>query len=141
MSTTNPAITENIQCLIIKAYAPVIDLKVGVSLHHGVSLRFVSLPALLATFQANNNIRSASASTALVQVSYRYHNACTVNCRLHGCGERNGAQRRKKVSFGRTMMQALKLLWLVKRHISGQNDIKQCKNQAHSLNGYQVTLV
>ena len=49
------------------------DLKVGVSLDHGVSLHFVSLLALLtcwATFQAKNNVRSAPASTALTQVWY-----------------------------------------------------------------------
>jgi len=34
--------------------------------------------------------------------------------------EKNGAQRRTKVSFVRTMMQALELVRLVKRHISGQ---------------------
>ena len=37
----------------------------------------------------------------------------------------NGAQRRAKVSFGITMMQALELLQLAKRHISGQSDIEQ----------------
>ena len=40
--------------------------------------------------------------------------------------------------FGRTMMQALELLQLVKRHISGQSDVEQWRN---SLSGYQVTLV
>jgi len=30
-----------------------------------------------------------------------------------------------KVSFGRTMMQALELLRLAKRHISGQSNIEQ----------------
>ena len=33
--------------------------------------------------------------------------------------ERNGAQRRTKVSFGRAMLQALELLGLVKKHFSG----------------------
>jgi len=77
-----------------------------VSLNHGVSLRFVSLPALWAlwaTFQAKN-VRNASASTALAQVLHWSHNVCTTNCHLHGSGERNGAQRRTKVSFGRIMM-------------------------------------
>jgi len=58
-----------------------------------------------------------------------------------GSGNRNGVQRRTKVSFSKTMMQALKLQQLVKRHISGQSNVEQCKNQAHSLSGYQVMLV
>ena len=41
------------------------------------------------------------------------HNVHAANCHIHGSGERNGAQRRTKVSFTTTMMQALKLLWLV----------------------------
>ena len=46
ISTINPAITENMECSIVKARASFIDLKVGVSLGHGVLLRFVSLLAL-----------------------------------------------------------------------------------------------
>jgi len=42
-----------------------------------------------------------------------------------GSGEKNGEQRRAKVSFGRTMMQALELLRLAKRHVSGQSNIEQ----------------
>jgi len=45
ISTINPAITENKECSIIKACASFIDLKVGVSLDCGVSIRFVSLIA------------------------------------------------------------------------------------------------
>ena len=39
--------------------------------------------------------------------------------------ERNEAQRRTKVSFGSTTMQALEMLWLAKRHISGQSNVEQ----------------
>ena len=38
ISTINAAITENMKCLIVKVHAPVIDLKVGVSPDHSVSL-------------------------------------------------------------------------------------------------------
>jgi len=31
ISTTNPVITENTECMIVKARTPVIDIKVGVS--------------------------------------------------------------------------------------------------------------
>jgi len=95
---------------------------VGVSLDHGVPLHFVSLPVfqmLWAPFQAKNNVRSASVSTALAQVLHRSHNVWTANRDLHDSEERNGAQSRTKVSFGRTMMQVLELLRLVKRHILG----------------------
>ena len=53
------------------------------------------------------------------------YNARTTNRYLRGKGERNGVQRRTEVNFVRTMMQALELLWLVKRHVSGQSDIEQ----------------
>jgi len=46
---------------------------------------------------------------------------CAANCCLCGKEERNGVHRRKKVSFGSTMIQALELLRLVKRHVFGLN--------------------
>jgi len=49
----------------------------------------------------------------------------TANHHLRGKRERNGIQKRKKVSFGRTMVQALELLRLAKRHISGRSDVEQ----------------
>ena len=42
-----------------------------------------------------------------------------------GSGERNGVQWRTKVSFGKTIMQALELLQLAKRHVSGQSNVEQ----------------
>ena len=74
ISTINPAITENMECLIIKARTSYIDLKVGVSLNHGVTLCFILLLAFRpcwATFQAKNNVRSAPASSALTLVSHQ----------------------------------------------------------------------
>jgi len=119
--------------------SPVISLKVGVSLHHSVSLCFVSLPALWTlwvTYQAKNNVRNSNASTLLLQVSHWSCNVCTANHHLRGSRERNGAQR-TKVSFGGTMMQALELLRWVKRKNSQRSNLQQCKNQVHS--DYQVT--
>ena len=58
---------ENAEWSIIKARSSY-DLKVGVSLYHGVSLHFVSLPGLQTLwliFQAKNNVKSAPASTAV----------------------------------------------------------------------------
>ena len=144
ISTINPAIMKNTECLIVKTCTPANNLKVGVLLDHIASLCSVSLPVLLtfeAIFQAKNNVRSTPASTALAQVSCRSHNMHNANCHLCSSGERNGAQRRTKVNSGKTMMQALGLLWLAKKHISGWSDIEQCKNQAHSLSGYWVALV
>ena len=73
ISTINPVIAENTECLIIKMCASFIDLKVGTSLNHEVTLRFNSLLAFrtcLVTFQAKNNVRSALASSALTLVSH-----------------------------------------------------------------------
>jgi len=52
---------------------------------------------------------------------------CTANRQLCSSGERNGAQKKTKVSFGKTMMQTLELLQLAKRHVLQQSDIKQYK--------------
>jgi len=89
VSIINPAIKENMECLIIKAQGSFIDLKMGVPLNHGVSLRFVLLLAFRtcwATFQAKNNVRNTPASSALTLVSHRSHNAHTANCHLCGGG-------------------------------------------------------
>ena len=69
-------------------------------------------------------VRNTPACIVLTQV---LHLICIIhtleivsaNRHLHGHGERNGTQRRTKVSFGRTIMQALEQLRLVKMHISG----------------------
>ena len=62
ISTINPAIKENTERLIVKVRTSFIDLKVGVSLNHGVLLLlFILLLAFRtcwATFQAENCIRS-----------------------------------------------------------------------------------
>ena len=60
-----------------------------VLLDHGISLRFVLVLALRVTFQANKNVRSTPASSALTQVSHQSHNARTANYHLHGSVERN----------------------------------------------------
>jgi len=46
----------------------------------------------------------------------------TANRHLYGSGERDGEQRRTKLSFNKTIMQALELLRLVKRRVLGQSD-------------------
>ena len=69
----NPAIMENMECSIFKVCAPVINLKVGVLLDHGVSLCFVLLPALQllwVVFQAKNYIRSTPASNKSAHRSF-----------------------------------------------------------------------
>ena len=70
--------------------------KVVVSLDHDASPCFVSFLALLtcwATLQAENNIRSAPASSALTLISHWSHNAHTTNHHLCGSWEKNGVQR------------------------------------------------
>ena len=39
----------------------------------------------------------------------------TAHCHLHSSGQRNGAKRRTKISFGRTMIQLPELLQFAKR--------------------------
>jgi len=64
---------------------------------------------------------STSAITAVTKVSMKPLSGATANRYLRGSQERNGT----KISFGRTMMQALKLQQLAKRHISGRSDVEQ----------------
>jgi len=64
ISKINPAITENMEYLIVKV--PVIDIKVGVSLLTRCTLHFASSSSnAWLTFQAKNNVRNAPASTAI----------------------------------------------------------------------------
>ena len=62
---------------------------------------------------------NTSAITAATKVSVKPRSGATANRHLRGSQERNEEQRRTKISFGRTMMRALKLQRLAKRHISG----------------------
>jgi len=68
---------------------------------------------------------NTSAITAVTKVSMKSRSGATANRHLRGSQERNGEQRRTKISFGRTMMEALKLQRLVKKHISGPSDVEQ----------------
>ena len=106
--------------------------KEGVSLNHGVPLHFVSSYFGQHSMQ-KNSIRSAPASTAPIQVLHRSRNARTANRHLCGCGERNGAQRRTKVSVARTMILALELPQLAKRHTSGRSNVELGRNHACSV--------
>jgi len=76
ISTINPAITEITECLIVKAHASAVDIKVGVPLKHDVFLKTstwcitmlhfaTSSSNVWLTFQAKNNVRSVPANTAL----------------------------------------------------------------------------
>ena len=68
---------------------------------------------------------NTSAITAVNKSSMKPQSGATTNRHLHGSGERNGEQRRTKVSFSRTMIQAFELQRLAKRHISGRSNVKQ----------------
>ena len=63
---------------------------------------------------------NTSAITAVTKSSMKPRSGATTNCHLCSSRERNQEQRRTKVSFGRTMMRALELQRLAKRHISGE---------------------
>ena len=93
-------------------------------------------------FKHKDSMLNTSAITAVTtKSSMKPRSSATTNHHLCRRGERNGEQSRTKVSFGRTMMQALELLWLMKRHVSGWSDAEQWRNQAHSPSGYWVMLV
>ena len=111
---------------------PVINLKSGcVAQSQCTATLFLKLlQALWVIVQAMNSIRNAPASIALTQVLHWSHNAHTTNHHLCAKVERNGTQRRTKVSFDKTMMQVLELLWLAKRHILGLSNAEQWRNQA-----------
>ena len=65
-----------------------------------------SFPATSNTLETKNNVKNAATSTALTLVSLQSHNEGTANHYLRSSGGRNGAQRRTKVSFGRTSIGA-----------------------------------
>ena len=46
-----------------------------------------------------------------------------------------------KEDTGKSMKNALYVLWYAKMHLSGRSDVEQLKNQARSLSRYRVTLV
>ena len=130
-STINSASTENMKCSIIEACL-IYQFKSGFVAWSWCIAKLLFISRSLNMFQAKNNVRSAPASSALTLASHQSHNACTANRHLHGSGERMGVQRRTKVSFSRTMMQALELLQLVKRYVFRQSDVEQWRNQACS---------
>jgi len=68
---------------------------------------------------------NTSTITAVTKSSMKPRSGATTNRHLCGSGERNQEQRKTKVSFGRTMIQALELQRLAKRHISGRSNVEQ----------------
>ena len=92
---------------------------------------FQLLPTLQATFQTKNSVRiSTPASIALDLVSYWSHHKSSPTWQWR-------KESRTKESFVRTTMEALELLQLMKRHVSGWSDVR---NQACSYRYNQVTL-
>ena len=130
---------ENTECSIIKTQPSFFNLKVGVSLDHGVLLCFVSLLAVRtckATSQAKNKIRNAPASSLLTLVLHPSHNVRTANCHLLYM-----LREKRRLKFCRAMMRTLELLQLAKKHISGRRDVEQWRNWGCRFSHYQVMLV
>jgi len=90
-------------------------------------LRFVFSVVLQFTEQCKqkDSVLKTSAITAVTKSYMKPQSGATANRHLRGSGERNGKQRRTKVSFGRTMIRALELQRLVKRYILRRNDVEQ----------------
>jgi len=76
-------------------------------------------------FKPKDSVLNTSAITAVTKSSMKPRSGATTNRHLRGSGERNQEQRRAKVNFGRTMMQALELQRLAKRHNSGRSNVEQ----------------
>ena len=106
---------EKMEWSIIKVRTSDIDVKVDVWCITTLCFTFNSLNFLLIFVPA---------STEAITCIPPNHHLC-------GSGKRYGVQRRAKVSFGRTMMQAV----VGKRHTSGHSNVKQ------SLSSYRVMLV
>jgi len=70
-------------------------------------------------------VLNTSAITAVIKSSMKPQSGATANFHLRGSEEMNGEQRRTKVSFGRTMVRALELQQLAKKHMSGRSDFEQ----------------
>jgi len=102
--------------------------------HYITSLHLQLHWTLWKAVQAKNSIKTTLLALHLPKSRTKAITG-TTNC---GKGEKNGAQRRTKVS---SMMQALELLQLAKRLILGWSSVKQWRNQACSYSHYQVTLV
>ena len=95
ISTTNPAITENTECTIIKARTPVIDIKVGVlpltqcviTLYFQLFKRLANIPMQKLPLLALHLPKSHTKAL---------YNAHTANCHLHGEGEMNWSTKDNK---------------------------------------------
>ena len=96
------------------------------------------LRMLWITSQAKNSARKAYVSSALTK-------SCTLAItRILTNADWKGTQRRTKVSFGRTMMQVLDVLWFAKSHILGQLDIAMNGEEikpVYSYSHYRITVV
>jgi len=102
--------------------------------------RFQCCLTFIERFKQKDNMISTSAITAFTNSSMKSGSGATANCYLCSSGEKNGKQRRIKLSFGRTMMQALKLLRLAKRCVLARSNVEQGRNKAHSLSGINLCL-
>ena len=102
---------------------------------------YASVLAILNTLGNTPRKRIAEEMPMLALHLPKSNNALTANYHLCSSGERNTAQRRTMINIGRTMMQALELLQLAKRHILEWICIELWRNQACSYSHYQVRLV
>ena len=86
---------------IVKVCIPLIDRISGcVAWSQGITtLHFQLLWTFWVTFQPKISVRSIPTTSALTQVSQWSHYVHTTNHHLCDSGERNGEQRRAKVSF------------------------------------------
>ena len=69
-----------------------------------IMLLFLLVYNILQSTLSKRIVRNTTAITAVTKSSIKPWPSTNTNCHLRDSGERNGAQRRTKVGFGRTMM-------------------------------------
>ena len=79
----------------------------------GDNIRLQCVLPFYKLFKQKDSVINTSATIEVTKSSIKPQSSTTTNHHLRGSGERNGEQRRTKVSFGRSMTRALEL---VKRH-------------------------
>ena len=108
--------------------------------HSGRQMGHYALFSVLFVLTAMDSVRNTSAVTAVTKSFMKPWHGTTTHRHLCSYGERKRTQRRNKNDKDNTMMHALQLLQLVKRHISGWSDENQWWNQACSLSHSELRL-
>ena len=143
ISTVNPAITENMECLIVKTCTPDTDKNSGCVARSRyiitLCFHFPAIKTVWATFQTKNSIRRAPAGSALFKSCTEAIKRAPQNLYLSSSWERNEALRRTEVNFDGANVGAAVVG--EKAQLGTKQRYKQWRNQAWSYSHYRVMLV